>query len=83
MFGTQENTYWLYSCEHKRPDIETGPKTRIEKYIRVRMPWRRHMYDIFSDTLVYCRPQFSVYWYKPARSALVIRFGWSPGIERA
>ena len=53
-----------------------------ERRFSVRMPWRRHMYDIFTDTLIYCRPQFSIYWYKPARCALVIRLGWSPGIER-
>jgi hypothetical protein len=58
------------------------PREHEEKFIRIRMPWRRHMYDIFRDELVYCRPQFSIYWWKPARDALIIRFGWSAGIER-
>lgn len=78
MIGSQLTPYWVSGTDAATAHLAH----RKEYYFRVRMPWRTTMYDIFSDELVKCRPQFCVIWYKPARAALVVRFGWAPGIER-
>ena len=75
MIGTQTNTYWVY--KDGKPALEYGPQSRTERFIKIKMPWRREMYSILTDELVNVRPVFSLYWYRPAPDALVIRFGWS------
>ncbi len=74
MIGTQQCSYYLF-----------GGKLayRTERFVKFTLPWRSKLYSINMDEMAYGRRQFAIYWYKPARSALVIRFGWTALFERA
>jgi hypothetical protein len=68
--GWQKTPFWVSGTTGPYQDLRT------ERFIRLRMPWKRRFYDINHDEMAVGHPTLCIYWYKPAAAALIIRMAW-------